>query len=82
MVVPNTVEKFYVSYKGEQVSIEIHSLSGQTIYRVLIPNMAQLVLHRAQKSAGGYFWTSIPEGKQKLAEAIGPLIEEHIKSNS
>jgi len=73
-------KSFEVTYKDKLVKVEELSIAAQTIYRVHFQDQPALVITRAQKNVGSRFWTSIPEGKQKLAEEIGSLIEEKIKS--
>ena len=72
-------DSFYISYNNEPVYVESLSIGTQVLYRVNFHNKP-LLLSRAKDANGAYFWTSIPEGKQKLAEQIGPLIETYIKS--
>ena len=73
-------EKFAISYQDTVAHVEIHSISGQTIFRVIFgDNKAPLVLHRATQFEAKRFWTSIPEGRQKLAEEIGILIEKYFR---
>ena len=73
-------EKFTLIYKDTVADVEIHSISGQPVYRVIFGNKTEpLILHRATQFNAIKFWTSIPEGRQELAEEVGILIEKHIK---
>lgn len=38
-----------------------------------------IVIARAMKHNGKFFWTSIPEGRQKEAEGVGKLIDDYNK---
>lgn len=40
---------------------------------------APLVVTRAHGEKKPVFWTSIPEGRQKEADLIGPLIADHYR---
>ena len=71
---------FEVQYNDKTVKIEVISMPGERIFRAHFSDQAPLILNRAKKFDSTYFWTSIPQGKQKLAEEIGALIEQHIKS--
>lgn len=37
-----------------------------------------IIVARAKGRDQPYFWTSVPEGRQKEAEGVGKLIEEYI----
>lgn len=53
----------------------------QVLYRVLSADQQlAFFLTRAQDAEGSFFWTSIPEGRQQLAEEIGVLIEAYLLS--
>ena len=80
-------DRFDIDYKGQQVKVQILDVVGQRIYKVNFPatsptaaGSGPLFLTRAKNAEGVYFWTSVPEGKQKLAEEIGALIEPLLKS--
>jgi hypothetical protein len=75
-------ESFEVQYNDKPVKVEVLSITGQTIYRLHFRGQPPLIITRAKKNIGSMFWTSIPEGKQKLAEEIGLLIEEYFKTIS
>ncbi len=52
----------------------------ELIFRIQFAyNQAPLVITRAVHANANHFWTSIPEGRQKEAEEIGPLISEYFK---
>ena len=73
------MDRFDISYKGQQVKVQIVDVVGQRIYKINFPSSAPLFLTRAKNADGVYFWTSVPEGKQNLAEEIGALIEPLLK---
>ena len=77
MAVP--VNRIDIDYNGEAVKVQILDVVGQRIYKVNFPSTAPVFLTRAKNAEGKYFWTSVPEGKQKLAEAIGAIIEPYLK---
>jgi hypothetical protein len=77
---PVPVHKIEVDYKGESIKVQILDVVGQRIYKVNLPSAASIFLTRAKNAEGKYFWTSVPEGKQKLAEEIGALIEPYLKA--
>jgi len=76
---PVPVNKIEISHKGEAVKVQILDVAGQRIYKLNFPSAAPIFLTRAKNAEGQYFWTSVPEGKQKLAEEIGALIEPLLK---
>jgi hypothetical protein len=77
---PVPVNKIEIDYKGESIKVQIIDVVGQRIYKVNFPAAAPIFLTRAKNAEEKYFWTSVPEGKQKLAEEIGALIEPYLKA--
>ncbi len=69
-----------IEYKGERLNVQVLDIGIQRIYKVNFPSSTPLLITRAKNADGVYFWTSVPEGKQKLAEEIGTLIEPILKS--
>ncbi|OJU26831.1 MAG: hypothetical protein BGN92_07035 [Sphingobacteriales bacterium 41-5] len=69
---------FQIDYKGSILKVEKHFVSNRNIFRVLFPNNQRpLLLVRAVRDNGSFFWTSVPEGRQSEAEIIGKLIQEY-----
>ncbi len=52
------------------------------MFVIPLPDKKPLVITTATGADGQVFWTSIPEGKLELAQAIGQLIEAHFKKAS
>jgi hypothetical protein len=74
-------EKFEILFQNEIVKVERLYVSNQVLFQVIFPNgKVGLLLTRATAQRGERFWTSIPEGRQKEAEEIGPLISQYILS--
>lgn len=74
--------------------LQLNSVSMQ-VYELDIPKFSafrivfssprpQLIVARAKNAEKTNFWTSVPEGRQKEAEALGQLIEDYLskKENS
>jgi hypothetical protein len=74
-------EKFTIIYNEAELQVEWLSINGVSIFRVPVNNQSPLFVTRADKENGKKFWTSVPEGRQAEAEAIGPLIEAWYRSN-
>ena len=74
------MERFNIAYQGQQLDVQILDVGGQRIYKVNFPSGVTLLMTRAKNADGVYFWTSVPEGKQRQAEEIGSLIEPILKS--
>jgi hypothetical protein len=75
------LDNFTIEYKDQTLSVDRMELAQMVIYRVSFPdNTLPLIVTRAVKAEGDKFWTSVPQGRQKEAEAIGPLIGEYILS--
>ena len=78
----NSQDIFELSFKQGRIRIQRHFVSNQTIYRVVFSDKRDpLVFTRALTDSAAHWWTSIPEGRQREAEEIGPLSAEYIKSN-
>ena len=69
---------FEIIWKGNPVRVQTVELKNQRVFRVMIN--PPIVILRANHEEGFKFWTSIPEGRQLEAKAIGPLIEQYYRS--
>ncbi|GAC1421970.1 MAG: hypothetical protein NVS1B13_03830 [Flavisolibacter sp.] len=77
------IENFELDYQNKKIRVQRRNLGYQVIFRVQFgPNGTPLILTRAASAPGQRFWTSIPEGRQKEAEQIGPLIEQYFRVRS
>lgn len=69
---------FDLDFGTGKIRVEELSLPGQTFFRVNFSNgIPDLTLLRATNFHDEKFWTSVPEGRQQLAEQVGPLLEEY-----
>ena len=73
---------FSVQYNDLNVEIQRISAAGQTIYKIALPGEKPIFITRAKDINGFYFWTSIPEGRQKFAGEMGALIQLHFNSKN
>lgn len=74
--------------KDQQFSFESHkvtlnckrlNLTGYIAFKVEFSSDREpIVVARAKGMDKPFFWTSIPEGRQKEAEGVGKLIEEYL----
>ena len=71
---------FEITWKGSQVNVQTFEINNQRVFRVMID--PPIVILRANHEGGYKFWTSIPEGRQSEAKAIGPLIEQYYRSKN
>lgn len=77
----NGTEIINLDYKGGKISVQRHSVAGQIIYHVQFQDKRPpLVITRAINANAARWWTTIPEGRQREAEEIGPLIAEYLKT--
>lgn len=75
------LEKFTINFKDQVLKVQRMYISSQVIFHITFPSgKIPLVLTRATSHTHDRFWTSIPQGRQKEAEEIGPLIAEYILS--
>ncbi|MEO7294104.1 MAG: hypothetical protein ABIW34_13430 [Ginsengibacter sp.] len=73
--------KFEIQYNGHKINIEPVSIGGQNLFRIFFENEPPFFITRTENYSKK-FWTSVPEGKQQIAEQVGLLIEEHYKTQS
>ncbi len=72
---------FEIDSPNGRLIIEMINLPGQVLFRVSFSDdTPPLVICSATDINQARFWTSIPEGKQDTAEAIGPLIEKYLQA--
>lgn len=69
---------FQVVYKQKPLTVTSHKVGDVTVYMVALDGKT-LTLTKATRQEGHPFWTSIPEGRLKEAEAIGKLIDETLQ---
>ena len=74
-------EMFNLDFKDENLKMERFDLEGQAFFRINFSGKEPpLTILRAKHFNGNKFWTSMPEGRQRLAEEIGILIEQYYRS--
>ena len=72
-------EKFSFESHGVTLSCMRLNLPKYVAFKVWFSSKRQpLVVARAKGMDAPFFWTSIPEGRQKEAEGVGKLIEEYL----
>jgi hypothetical protein len=78
----NSQDIFELDFNEGKIRVQRHFVASQTIYRIVFSDKRDpLVVTRALTDNAVRWWTSIPEGRQREAEEIGPLIANYIKSN-
>jgi hypothetical protein len=75
-----TGEDFMVAYNNLPVKVESYKQGSQLVFRVVFTDGTQPLFITKTSNREQTFWTSVPEGRQKLAEAIGQLIETYFLS--
>lgn len=72
-------EQFSFVSHDVTISCERLNLPDYVAFRVTFSSdRSPIVVARAEGQKRPYFWTSIPEGRQKEAEGVGILIEEYL----
>jgi hypothetical protein len=75
-------DNFTLEFQDSLLNVRRIVIKNQVIFHVTFDNgKLPLVLTRATRHDLSRFWTSVPEGRQKEAEAIGPLIGDYFQSN-
>jgi len=77
--VQETAQKFEIVFRDRTVPVEQLLIGKNIAWLVHLHGQLPLLLTRASDANHVRFWTCVPEGKQELAEAIGPLIAEQIR---
>ena len=71
--------KFEIVFNDKPVQIQTMDMGKDTMYIARFTDQPALMITRALDANGVRFWTSVPEGRQKLAEGIGELIADYIR---
>jgi hypothetical protein len=72
---------FELNFKDGTIRVQRHFISNQIIYRIVFSDeRTPLVITRALTDNAAHWWASIPEGRQREAEEIGPLIEKYLEA--
>jgi hypothetical protein len=69
---------FEIPYKGETIKVTEQQLSSKRVFYIQLNR--PLIITVGIKHNDEKFWTSIPEGRQREAEEIGPLIAQYIRT--
>ena len=73
---------FELKLKAGTINVNQHLVSNVIIYRIIFSDhRIPLIITRALTNNAEHWWTSVPEGRQKEANEIGPLIAAYIQSN-
>ena len=73
-------KQFSLTVGGTVLNCERMNLPGFVAFHIVFNSSREpLVVARAKGQDRPFFWTSIPEGRQKEAEGVGKLIEEYLK---
>lgn len=81
MDLSNPFPPFDLVLNGVTMHVKEFDLQGKSVFRIEFSSRRRsIIITRAEAPGGKKFWTSIPEGRQKEAEGIGPMIEKYIKS--
>ena len=76
------IQRFEIVYKGSAAKVVEYSLRNGRVFRVEFTDLLlkPLVVTVAHDSEDKKFWTSLPEGRQELAEETGRLIAIYIRN--
>ena len=73
-------EVFEIEMEGKLTKVQSFDIGGQRLFKVFIDTKPPIIILRANHNEGHKFWTSMPEGRQREAEKIGPFIEQYYRS--
>lgn len=73
-------EPFFLLFGTQRIRVQRHTLQGTYVYHIIFEDKREpLFITRALKMTAERWWTSVPEGRQKEAEQIRPLIADYIQ---
>ena len=73
---------FEIIFNDKTVLVRELTISGRPMFMIRLQDGKPLVITTATSAEGQVFWTSVPEGKQALAQSIGKLIEAHFRKTN
>jgi len=73
------LENFEWVQEGIRVHIRETEIGGERVFHVVFSDKRKPLIVTRMKGFEGKRWTSIPQGRQQEAEAIGKIIEEHFR---
>lgn len=73
---------FEVIFNDRTVPVHELTIPGRPMFMIQMEDGKPLVITTATSAEGQVFWTSVPEGKQALAQSIGKLIEAHFRKTN
>jgi len=78
------LQQFEVEYDGLPADVVEHRLPSGRVFHIRFgqPALKPLVITVAHDADDRKFWTSVPEGRQELAEEAGRLVAAFIRNQS
>lgn len=73
---------FEVIFNDRPVVVRELAATGSPLFLVALPDSKPLVITTATGADGQVFWTSVPEGRQAQAQALGKLIEAYFRKKN
>ncbi|WP_315822960.1 hypothetical protein [Paraflavitalea speifideaquila] len=73
---------FEIIFNDKPILVRELPGSGRPLFLIPVQEGKPLVITTATGADGAVFWTSIPEGRQALAQSIGKLIEAHFRKTN
>jgi len=75
----NRDQQFTITVNNTTLTCKRLSFPGYVAFHVTFSSSREpIVVARAKGMDAPFFWTSIPEGRQKEAEGVGKLIEGYL----
>jgi hypothetical protein len=77
-------QQFEIIFQGQVADVAGYRFKNGRVFRIQFgqPTLKPLVITVAHDSEDKKFWTSMPEGRQELAEEIGKLVAAFIRNQS
>lgn len=74
-------QQFKLTYGKTILQVERLDIPKRMAFRVVFSSKREPIVVAVAKGVNDpWFWTSIPEGRQKEAEGVGRLIEDYLKT--
>jgi hypothetical protein len=71
-------DNFSFEFQGLSLTAKKIPMQGRLVYHIQFPDRPALVIARATDFYASKFWTSIPEGRQPEAEAVGSAVQDYL----
>ncbi|WP_432328010.1 hypothetical protein ACRQ5D_33900 [Mucilaginibacter sp. P25] len=76
------IQEFEITYLGSAANVAEHSFKNGRVFHIDFAErgIKPLIITVAYDADDKKFWTSVPEGRQEMAEQVGKLVAAYIRN--